>query len=108
MHWLTPLFALSLAALAARACSPGDDHAHGHGHVHERRAYPQVQLAPPSRPLEWGDVNIIHTTDSHGWLLGHQKSSFPEPNYRYVAPRLMARRVLINFVAVTWATSRPS
>ncbi|TFK84753.1 hypothetical protein K466DRAFT_601739 [Polyporus arcularius HHB13444] len=80
MHWLTPLCALSLAALAARAC-PGDDHAHGHGHVHERRAYPQVQLAPPSRPLEWGDVNIIHTTDSHGWLLGHQKSSFPEPNY---------------------------
>ncbi|PIL33613.1 hypothetical protein GSI_04236 [Ganoderma sinense ZZ0214-1] len=33
------------------------------------------------RPLVWGDVNIIHTTDSHGWLLGHQKTSFPEPNY---------------------------
>ncbi|KAL4249233.1 Calcineurin-like phosphoesterase domain-containing protein [Abortiporus biennis] len=32
-------------------------------------------------PLEWGDVNIIHTTDTHGWLLGHQKTSFPEPNY---------------------------
>jgi 2',3'-cyclic-nucleotide 2'-phosphodiesterase (5'-nucleotidase family) len=24
---------------------------------------------------------VIHTTDSHGWLLGHQKQSFPELNY---------------------------
>lgn len=37
-------------------------------------------LATPSRPLEWGDVNFIHTTDTHGWLLGHQKFSEPEPN----------------------------
>lgn len=37
-------------------------------------------IAPPSRPLEWGDVNFIHTTDTHGWLLGHQKVSEPEPN----------------------------
>lgn len=35
----------------------------------------------PSAPLLWGDVNIISTTDTHGWLLGHQKSSDPEPNY---------------------------
>ena len=82
MH-LTSLLALSLAALAARAC-PGEEHgdAHAHAHVHERRAYPQTHLTPPSRPLVWSDVNIIHTTDSHGWLLGHQKTSFPEPNYR--------------------------
>ncbi|KIY51475.1 hypothetical protein FISHEDRAFT_36991 [Fistulina hepatica ATCC 64428] len=51
------------------------------GHSHDKRLYPQTQLTPPSRPLVWGDVNIIHTTDSHGWLLGHQKKSFPEPNY---------------------------
>ncbi|KAF9562958.1 hypothetical protein CPC08DRAFT_816825 [Agrocybe pediades] len=61
------------------ACS---DHADGHDHVHERRSQgPAASLTPPSRPLEWGDINIIHTTDSHGWLLGHQKASFPEPNY---------------------------
>ncbi|THV06273.1 hypothetical protein K435DRAFT_645636, partial [Dendrothele bispora CBS 962.96] len=35
----------------------------------------------PTRPLQWGDINFIHTTDTHGWLLGHQKTSFPEPNY---------------------------
>ncbi|KAJ7681208.1 Metallo-dependent phosphatase-like protein [Mycena rosella] len=36
---------------------------------------------PPSRPLQWGDINVIATTDTHGWLLGHEKQSFPEPNY---------------------------
>lgn len=80
MH-LTSLLALSLAALAARAC-PGEEHGDSHAHVHERRAYPQTHLTPPSRALDWSDVNVIHTTDSHGWLLGHQKTSFPEPNYR--------------------------
>ena len=55
---------------------------------HSRKAAPSSPLTLPSRPLPWGDVNIIHTTDSHGWLLGHQKTSFPEPNYRFVeAPR---------------------
>ncbi|KAH9042965.1 Metallo-dependent phosphatase-like protein [Lactarius deliciosus] len=52
-----------------------------HTHEHVRRAPPQAPLTRPSRPLVWGDVNIIHTTDSHGWLLGHQKPSFPEPNF---------------------------
>ncbi|TBU27897.1 Metallo-dependent phosphatase-like protein [Dichomitus squalens] len=76
----TSLLALFLAALAARAC-PGEEHGHAHEHQPLRRAFPQTRLPVPTRPLVWGDVNIIHTTDSHGWLLGHQKSSFPEPNY---------------------------
>lgn len=78
---LSSFIALALAAVAAYAC-PGEEH--DHAHEHSRRAFPQTPLTPPSRALEWGDVNIIHTTDSHGWLLGHQKASFPEPNYRCV------------------------
>ncbi|KAH9935239.1 Metallo-dependent phosphatase-like protein [Epithele typhae] len=74
------LLALSCAALAARAC-PDEEHGHDHTHEHSRRAFPSTQLTPPSRPLVWGDLNVLHTTDSHGWLLGHQKPSFPEPNY---------------------------
>ena len=51
----------------------------------------------PAAPLQWGDINFLHTTDSHGefgprkpwppltphtgWLLGHTKGSQPEPNY---------------------------
>ena len=77
--------ALAFSVGPTLACPEGD-------HVHEERdarhAEPQVPLSPPSRPLVWGDVNIIHTTDSHGWLLGHQKPSFPEPNYRCVWARL--------------------
>ncbi|KAH9022494.1 Metallo-dependent phosphatase-like protein [Lactarius hengduanensis] len=45
-------------------------------------ASPLAVQAQPYRELVWGDVNIIHTTDIHGWLLGHQKSQPPEPNYK--------------------------
>ncbi|KAH9018387.1 Metallo-dependent phosphatase-like protein [Lactarius pseudohatsudake] len=45
-------------------------------------ASPLAVQAQPYRELVWGDVNIIHTTDIHGWLLGHQKCQPPEPNYK--------------------------
>lgn len=38
-------------------------------------------IASPSRPLTWGDLQIIHTTDTHTWLPGHLHSDQPEPNY---------------------------
>ncbi|KAI5117468.1 hypothetical protein M0805_004071 [Coniferiporia weirii] len=67
---------LALASLSlVYAC--GDDHTH----VHMKRASSGVSITPPTRPLVWSDFNVIHTTDSHGWLLGHQKASAPEPNY---------------------------
>jgi 2',3'-cyclic-nucleotide 2'-phosphodiesterase (5'-nucleotidase family) len=72
--------ALGLLAFTTSAAACGDDHAPAHD-ASTRRGYPPVPLAPPARPLQWGDINVIHTTDSHGWLLGHTKSSFPEPNY---------------------------
>lgn len=31
----------------------------------------------PKGPLEWGQLNFLHTTDTHGWLEGHIK----EQNY---------------------------
>ncbi|KAK0497263.1 Metallo-dependent phosphatase-like protein [Armillaria luteobubalina] len=74
---LARLLAVFAAISVVWACGDGD----GHVHEHPRRANPSSPLTPPSRPLEWGDINIIHTTDTHGWLLGHQKTSFPEPNY---------------------------
>ncbi|KIL68725.1 hypothetical protein M378DRAFT_157830 [Amanita muscaria Koide BX008] len=68
-----------LLALIPTSYSCSEDH--DHDHTLHKRSIPSAQLTPPWRPLQWGDVNIIHTTDSHGWLLGHQKKSFPEPNY---------------------------
>ncbi|RDW75235.1 hypothetical protein BP6252_06377 [Coleophoma cylindrospora] len=50
--------------------------------VHERnvrRMQPTAQNATvgPKAPLEWGQINFMHTTDTHGWLEGHIK----EQNY---------------------------
>ncbi|CBQ68022.1 conserved hypothetical protein [Sporisorium reilianum SRZ2] len=33
------------------------------------------------RELEWGDLNMLHSTDVHGWFQGHRKLSPPEPSY---------------------------
>ncbi|KAL7422991.1 hypothetical protein Q5752_002289 [Cryptotrichosporon argae] len=38
-------------------------------------------LPVPKRQLEWRDVNFLSTSDTHGWLLGHQHATWPEPNY---------------------------
>ena len=77
---LTPTIILGLLAVVS-ACSDWHEE---RADDHSTRAAPFPPLTRPTRPLQWGDVNIIHTTDSHGWLLGHQKTSFPEPNYRCV------------------------
>ena len=46
---------------------------------HRPRMQPDAQNAvtPPRAPLEWGQINFLHTTDTHGWLEGHIK----EQNY---------------------------
>ncbi|KAG2138338.1 Metallo-dependent phosphatase-like protein [Suillus clintonianus] len=66
------LAAATLLGLALRSAACAGD---------RLREYPQVSLVPPYRPLVWGDLNVIHTTDTHGWLLGHQKKSWAEPYY---------------------------
>ncbi|OCF57071.1 vacuolar protein [Kwoniella mangroviensis CBS 10435] len=40
-----------------------------------------LKLPEPTRQLEWKDVNFLSTSDIHGWLLGHQHATWPEPNY---------------------------
>jgi 2',3'-cyclic-nucleotide 2'-phosphodiesterase (5'-nucleotidase family) len=52
-----------------------------------RRMQPDAQntTTSPKAPLEWGQINFLHTTDTHGWLEGHIK----EQNYGadwYVKP----------------------
>jgi 2',3'-cyclic-nucleotide 2'-phosphodiesterase (5'-nucleotidase family) len=44
-----------------------------------RRMQPDAQntTTRPKGPLEWGQINFLHTTDTHGWLEGHIK----EQNY---------------------------
>ncbi|WWC88647.1 uncharacterized protein L201_003560 [Kwoniella dendrophila CBS 6074] len=44
-------------------------------------AHNTIELPKPTRELEWKDVNFLSTSDVHGWLLGHQHATWPEPNY---------------------------
>ncbi|ORZ22805.1 Metallo-dependent phosphatase-like protein [Lobosporangium transversale] len=43
----------------------------------EKRSQPGVSHPDPAnlRPLEWGELNVISTTDTHGWLAGHVKEN---------------------------------
>lgn len=71
---------VSVFAVAALACDncygPRDDAVHVRN---VRRMQPEAQSATvkPRAPLEWGQLNFLHTTDTHGWLEGHLK----EQNY---------------------------
>ncbi|RYP22670.1 hypothetical protein DL765_001520 [Monosporascus sp. GIB2] len=42
-----------------------------------RAAQPEAPepVAAPMRDLEWGEINFIHTTDTHGWHGGHLQES---------------------------------
>jgi 2',3'-cyclic-nucleotide 2'-phosphodiesterase (5'-nucleotidase family) len=44
-----------------------------------RRMQPDASnsVSGPKGELEWGQLNFMHTTDTHGWLEGHLK----EQNY---------------------------
>src|SRR4051794_6135815 len=81
MRTINTIFAIFGAfSLGVRAC--GGCHSSGGDVVQTRlvrRAQPGAleALAGPNRPLEWGQINFLHTTDTHGWLAGHSK----EPNY---------------------------
>jgi 2',3'-cyclic-nucleotide 2'-phosphodiesterase (5'-nucleotidase family) len=81
----------ALAAVLSLGYGPVVACPDGEHHQQTRFQAPPTALTRPSRPLVWGELNIIHTTDTHGWLLGHQKSSPPEPNYRLV---LSSQRIL--------------
>jgi 2',3'-cyclic-nucleotide 2'-phosphodiesterase (5'-nucleotidase family) len=43
-------------------------------------------LGSPHRPLDFGQLNVIATTDTHGWIRGHLGSAEPEPNASGGAP----------------------
>ncbi|POW14571.1 hypothetical protein PSHT_07348 [Puccinia striiformis] len=54
------------------ACDDDKDNLPGHLH-HRSQESASRPLSSPTRDLEWGDLNIIHTTDTH-WRLGDFQS----------------------------------
>ena len=77
----------TIACLTAGAIACGTDSDSCYGPLKDdiiltrnvRRMQPDAQNATtrPKGPLEWGQINFLHTTDTHGWLEGHIK----ERNY---------------------------
>ncbi|KAG9085742.1 hypothetical protein FS749_004139 [Ceratobasidium sp. UAMH 11750] len=53
----------------------------------------------PKAPLTWGDVNVFHTTDIHGWILGHPKPVFPELNWRQAIRQLQFPPCINDFIS---------
>lgn len=84
--WTSTLSSLLLALSTVNlvnAC-PGIDHSQGLSPRSNRLATQPSGGTSLIRPLTWatkGGLNVIHTTDIHGWYQGHLKSSEPEPNY---------------------------
>lgn len=74
------LLAVASSLLVVQACDgcygPQDDVVLTR---HVRRMQPEALNATsgPKAPLEWGQINFLQTTDTHGWLEGHLK----ERNY---------------------------
>ncbi|KAK7965095.1 hypothetical protein PG988_010099 [Apiospora saccharicola] len=83
MRHFGSLLTLGLAAVGVPSCLACGGCYGPTSHVehvrHVKRIQPGAPNATygPTRALEWGQVNFLHTTDTHGWLEGHLK----EGNY---------------------------
>lgn len=77
--YYSSLFLLAFTALSS-ACDDCYGPKTSAAHVrHVRRMQPAAEGATtsPRGSLSWGQLNFLHTTDTHGWLEGHIK----EQNY---------------------------
>ncbi|THW48888.1 calcineurin-like phosphoesterase [Aureobasidium pullulans] len=75
--WASALLALATPVFACESCEHPEQDVVMTRHV--RRMQPDAQNATvaPRGPLAWGQLNVLHTTDTHGWLEGHIR----EQNY---------------------------
>lgn len=80
MTVLSILIGLTAVIFAVSACPSceGEEESSVYPRV-MRRMQPGALDATtkPRGPLNWGEINFLHTSDSHGWLEGHIK----ERNY---------------------------
>lgn len=80
---ITSLFALTAFLQPVIGCEDHDwtspvlggyvDHGLMKSHDLTKRIQPGAQSTPPQqiKDLHWGQINFLHTTDTHGWLAGH-------------------------------------
>jgi 2',3'-cyclic-nucleotide 2'-phosphodiesterase (5'-nucleotidase family) len=72
MHYSSMIIMLATLAATAYACEPCE---HPERDVvltrHVRRMQPEAikAVSQPRAPLDWGQLNFMHTSDTHGWLV---------------------------------------
>jgi 2',3'-cyclic-nucleotide 2'-phosphodiesterase (5'-nucleotidase family) len=75
--WASALLALSAPVLACESCEHPEQDVVMTRNVRRMQPDAQNSSAVPRGPLAWGQLNFLHTTDTHGWLEGHIR----EQNY---------------------------
>ncbi|KAI1259335.1 ser/Thr protein phosphatase family [Xylariaceae sp. FL1019] len=77
IHYFSAASALLLSwapsALACEGCFGPTNHVQHVRHVKRMQPDALNATSGPTRALEWGQLNFLHTTDTHGWLEGHLK-----------------------------------
>ncbi|KIW30064.1 uncharacterized protein PV07_05840 [Cladophialophora immunda] len=80
---LTSLLAVATLLRSSHSCDDHDwtspvlggyvDHSLMRKHDLAKRIQPAALPTPPQqiKDLHWGQINFLHTTDTHGWLAGH-------------------------------------
>lgn len=74
--WIS-LLATALPAYACDSCYGPQNDVVQTRHVRRMQPGAESAVSLPRAPLDWGQLNFMHTTDTHGWLEGHLK----EQNY---------------------------
>jgi len=70
--------AVGISSVSACSSCEGEEEPSVYPRIMRRMQPGAVDAATkPSGPLNWGEINFLHTSDSHGWLEGHIK----ERNY---------------------------
>jgi 2',3'-cyclic-nucleotide 2'-phosphodiesterase (5'-nucleotidase family) len=75
--WASALLALSTPVFACQSCEHPEQDVVMTRNVRRMQPDAQNSSAVPRGPLAWGQLNFLHTTDTHGWLEGHIR----EQNY---------------------------
>ncbi|TIA86569.1 calcineurin-like phosphoesterase [Aureobasidium pullulans] len=75
--WASALLALATPVFACESCEHPEQDVVMTRHVRRMQSDAQNATVAPRGPLAWGQLNVLHTTDTHGWLEGHIR----EQNY---------------------------
>ncbi|KAI5204172.1 calcineurin-like phosphoesterase [Aureobasidium subglaciale] len=75
--WASALLALGTPILGCETCEHPEQDVVMTRHVRRMQPDAQNSTSSPRGPLAWGQLNFLHTTDTHGWLEGHIR----EQNY---------------------------